>query len=95
MIKQLLVVLAVILVSGCNPSSTPSTQIVVVGESFASGAEAAQEVNNFIANAAASGCKAISVGGYAAGGEGLVIGIPVLLDCPLGTAIITTGVPVP
>jgi len=75
------------------------TQVVVVGESGATGAEAANEVNRFIANAGASGCEAISVGGYAAGaraeGGGLLIGIPVLLDCPQGTNLLPNGTPAP
>jgi hypothetical protein len=75
------------------------TQVVVVGESGASGAEAAREANNFIANAEASGCDAVSVGGYAAGarseGGGLLIGIPVLLDCPPGTRLLPDGTRAP
>lgn len=78
-------ILAGLALTGCPPP--PSTQIVIVGESFASGAEAVREANNLIASAAGSGCEAISVGGYGAGGEGLVIGVPVLLDCPLGTQL--------
>lgn len=49
----------------------------------------------FISNAAGSGCRAVSVGGYGAGGEGLVIGVPVLLDCPQGTRLLPTGAPAP
>mgnify|MGYP007073294061 CR=1 FL=1 len=77
------------------------TQIVVVGESGASGAEASNEVNLIIANAEAAGCEAISVGGYAAGAAvepgvgGLLIGIPVLLECPQGTRLLPNGVPAP
>lgn len=73
-------------------SGQPSgTQIVLVGTSNSSGAAAAAMVNSFIGNAASSGCEAISVGGYAAGGEGLVIGIPVLVDCPAGTTLNPDG----
>lgn len=75
------------------------TQVVVVGESGATGAEAANEVNRFIATAEQSGCEAISVGGYAAGaraeGGGLLIGIPVLLECPQGTNLLPNGAPAP
>ena len=75
------------------------TQIVVVGESGASGAEASNEVNRIIANAERSGCEAISVGGYAAGAQveegGLLIGIPVLLECPQGTILLPDGTAAP
>ena len=94
-ILSFLLVVAVILVAGCLRPTTPSSQVILVGESFASGAEAVREANNFIGNAAGSGCKAISVGGYGAGGEGLIIGVPVLLDCPLGTQLLPNGDPVP
>lgn len=71
------------------------TQLVVVGESGATGAAAAAQANQFIANAEQSGCEAVSVGGYAAGakaeGGGLLIGIPVLLECPQGTSLLPDG----
>ena len=97
-INVVLVVVAVAVLAfvGCpQPQPGPSTQIVVLGDSFASGSEAVTEVNNIIGNAAGSGCKAVSVGGYGAGGEGLIIGVPVLLDCPLGTTLLPTGAPTP
>lgn len=75
------------------------TQVVVVGESGASGAQAAGQVNRIISNAEQSGCEAISVGGYAAGarveGGGLLIGFPVLLECPQGTRLLPDGSPAP
>jgi len=89
------VALGAAMLAACAPSNPPSTQIVVLGESFAAGSEAVNEVNLAIANASAAGCEAVSVGGYAAGGEGLIIGVPVLLDCPLGTQLLPTGQPVP
>ncbi len=90
-----LILLAVMLVTGCYHTPVRRTQIIVVGESFASGAEAVREANNFITNAARSGCNAISVGGYGAAGEGLIIGVPVLLDCPQGTRLLPDGSPAP
>ena len=90
-----LLIVAVMFISGCLHTPIRGTQTIVVGESFASGAEAAKEANNFIINAAGSGCKAISVGGYGAGGEGLIIGVPVLLDCPQGTRLLPNGTPAP
>lgn len=86
-----------LLLSGCALPS--GTQIVVVGESGAGGFEAANEVNNIIANAESSGCEAISVGGYAAGarveGGGLLVGIPVLIECPQGTQLLPDGTVAP
>jgi len=86
-----------LLVGACTLPS--GTQIVVVGESGASGSEASNEVNMIIANAERSGCEAISVGGYGAGarveGGGLLIGIPVLLECPQGTILLPDGTAAP
>lgn len=90
--------LGLVIMAGCSQRAQtppPGTQIVLLGESFASGPEAVQEANNVIANAAGSGCKAISVGGYGAGLEGLVIGIPVLVECPQGTQLLPDGTVVP
>lgn len=93
------VVASGLLLGACAMPS--GTQIVVVGESGATGAEAANEVNRFIANSEQAGCEAISVGGYAAGAAvepgtgGLLIGIPVLLECPQGTALLPDGRPAP
>jgi len=93
--------LATVLLAAC--ASPSGSQVVVVGESAAAGSEAAKEVNNFIVNAEGAGCEAISVGGYAAaaategsgevlaGHGGLLIGIPVLLDCPQGTQLKLDG----
>lgn len=92
-----IVIAAGALLAACTGPS--GTQIVVVGESGATGAEASNEVNNIIINAERSGCEAISVGGYGAGarveGGGLLIGIPVLLECPQGTILLPAGNPAP
>lgn len=79
---------------GCQFNPLPQggrTQIVLSGESFVSGAEAIQKANTIIGNAAACGCRAISVGGYGAADEGMVVGVPVLLDCPSGTTLLPLG----
>lgn len=81
-----------VVLGGC---ATPSSQVVLLGESNAGGADAAQEANIAINNAAGAGCEAISVGGYATGGEGLIIGIPVLVKCPVGTRLLPNGQPAP
>jgi hypothetical protein len=91
---------ASLLLSGCGAFRPPTTGTVLLGESFASGSEAVVEVNNAVANAERAGCKAISVGGYAAGaavevGGGLVIGVPVLVKCPQGTVLLPDGNPAP
>ncbi len=79
--------------------STSTTQIVLLGDSFATGSEAVTEVNLAIQNAATSNCQAISVGGYGAGAEfnqgALVIGVPVLVECPQGTRLLPNGTPAP
>ncbi|MFV2005470.1 MAG: hypothetical protein ACC650_09695 [Gammaproteobacteria bacterium] len=86
--------LVIMQITGCVTPS-PGTQIILLGESSASGSDAVMEANNKVTNAAGSGCKAISVGGYATGGEGLIIGVPVLLDCPLNTQLLPDGTAVP
>ncbi len=91
---------AAMLLGGCGAFHTPTTRSVLLGESFASGSEAVVEVNNAIINAERAGCRAVSVGGYAAGaaaeqGGGLVIGVPVLVKCPLGTVLLPDGNPAP
>lgn len=86
-------------ITGCATATvsppSPSTQFVLVGESSASGEDAANEANIKVKNAAGSGCNAISVGGYATGGEGLIIGVPVLVDCPLNTRLLPNGTAAP
>ena len=79
------------LLSNCTPVTAPTTEIVLIGDSFATGAEAAIEANNIIQNAAAGGCKAISVGGYGAAAEGKEIGVVVLVQCPQGTRLLPNG----
>lgn len=89
-----------LLLGGCGVFHQDTTRTVLLGESFAAGSEAVVEVNNAIANAERAGCRAISVGGYAAGagveqGGGLVIGVPVLVKCPRGTVLLPDGNPAP
>ena len=75
------------------------TQIAMLGNSNITGEEATQEANVIIGNAAVSGCRAISIGGYAAAlslgefGGSLEYGIPILLDCPAGTMLNANGTP--
>ena len=79
-------VVVVLFLSGCT-----GTQYVLLGESTIPGTQAVAEANIKIKNANASGCKAISVGGYGLGNEGTLIGIPVLVDCPAGTNLLPDG----
>lgn len=78
----------ILLMSGC----ATGTQYVLLGESTIPGSQAVAEANIMISNANAAGCKAISVGGYGMGGEGTLIGIPVLVDCPAGIKLLPNGV---
>ena len=91
--------LMVMHITGCATATvsppSPSTQIILLGESNASGEEAVLNATNKVNNAASSGCKAVSVGGYATGGEGLIIGVPVLVDCPMNTQLQPDGTPAP
>ncbi len=81
-----------ICLSSCaQPAAAPSTQVILIGSSFAGGAEAAIEANNALQNATAAGCKAISVGGYGAASEGQEIGVVVLVECPQGTRLLPNG----
>ncbi|REL26886.1 hypothetical protein DXX93_10095 [Thalassotalea euphylliae] len=87
---------AVLSLTGCQHtpvSSAPTKSFVIVGESNAGGVDAAQELQLAINRSQTVGCKAISVGGYGAGGEGMVLGIAALISCPLGVHIIPTGFP--
>ena len=90
----LLVILSPLLFSGCmhNPSGN-TMSFVIVGESNATGVEAAQELQLAINRVQTVGCKAESVGGYGAAGEGMVLGIAALISCPLDIHIIPTGFP--
>lgn len=82
--------------SGCmhmSPHHRSGKSFVVIGESNATGAEAAQELQLAINRVQTVGCKAISIGGYGAAGEGMVLGLAALIQCPGGVHIIPTGFP--
>jgi len=94
----MLVISSPFLFSGCmhNPSGSTSSNtmsFVIVGESNATGVEAAQELQLAINRVQTVGCKAESVGGYGAAGEGMVLGIAALINCPLDIHVIPTGFP--
>jgi hypothetical protein len=96
----MLVAGATLALGGCGLFHQQTSRTVLLGESSASGAEAVQEANTALANAERAGCKAISVGGYAAAaspeqGGGLVIGVPVMVKCPVGTVLRPDGTPEP
>ena len=78
-----------VFLTGCDTGS----QFVLLGESTVPGSMAVAEVNIRISNANASGCKAISVGGYGLDPKetATVIGVPVLVDCPAGTNLLPDG----
>jgi hypothetical protein len=79
----------IMFLSGCSVG----TQYVLVGEAPLPGGRAVAVANNMISNANASGCKAISVGGYGLAPDDAVavVGIPVLVDCPKGTKLLPDG----
>ena len=83
-------------ISGCHHVQTmasPTKSFVIIGESMATGAEAAQELQLAINRTQTVGCKAVSVGGYGAAGEGMILGLAALINCPIGVHIIPTGFP--
>lgn len=86
-----------LLVTGCQHTSshnnTGTKSFVVIGESMASGADAAQELQLAINKVQTVGCKAVSVGGYGAAGEGMILGLAALVNCPVGIHLIPTGFP--
>jgi hypothetical protein len=87
-IKLLTGIALILFLAGCGTG----TQYVLLGESTIPGTQAVAEANIRIHNANASGCKAISVGGYGLGNKGgTLIGIPVLVDCPAGTNLLPDG----
>ncbi len=82
-----------LLVVSCAQSQSQGQKIthVVIGDSMASGYEAAQELQLAINRAQTVGCEAISIGGYGAGGEGMNIGLAALMSCPGNIDLIPTG----
>jgi len=80
-------------VVSCAHQNSPTNSFVIIGESNATGAEAAQELQLAINRTQTVGCEAKSVGGYGAAGEGLILGIAALISCPKGVHIIPTGFP--
>lgn len=94
--ELLILVFAVVLMSGCagmQARSSSAKSFVIIGESNATGAEAAQELQLAINRSQTVGCRAKSVGGYGAAGEGLILGLAALIQCPEGVHIIPTGFP--
>ena len=72
--ELLILVFAVVLMSGCagmQARSSSAKSFVIIGESNATGAEAAQELQLAINRSQTVGCRAKSVGGYGAAGEGM------------------------
>jgi len=71
--------------------SGTGNQVILLGESTIPGSQAVGEANVAVRNANAAGCNAISVGGYGLDGEGTLIGIPVLVECPAGVRLLPNG----
>ena len=66
-------------------------QVILLGEATIPGSQAVGEANVAVRNANAAGCNAISVGGYGLAGEGTLVGIPVLVECPAGIRLLPNG----
>jgi uncharacterized protein YceK len=77
----------VLLLSGCGTGN----QFILLGEGTIPGSQAVGEANVAVKNANAAGCNAISVGGYGLAGEGTLIGVPVLVECPAGVRLLPNG----
>tara|TARA_R110002167_G_scaffold57701_8_gene163236 strand:- start:3910 stop:4194 length:285 start_codon:yes stop_codon:yes gene_type:complete len=90
--RGLTVVLGLLLLVACAGTGN---QIVLLGEATIPGSQAVGEANVAIRNANAAGCNAISVGGYGLAGEGTLIGIPVLVECPRGVSLLPNGARTP
>ncbi len=82
---RLLMASAFIFLSGCAGTGN---QFIVLGEATIPGSQAVGEANVAVRNANAAGCNAISVGGYCLAGEGTLIGIPFLIECPSGVRLL-------
>ncbi len=82
-------VVAALLLSACT--SGTGNQVVLLGEATIPGSQAVGEANVAIRNANAAGCNAISVGGYGLAGEGTLVGVPVLVECPAGVRLLPNG----
>ena len=87
--KRSFLLAAVVLLAGCRGTGN---QFILLGESTIPGSQAVGIANVAVANANAAGCNAISVGGYGLGGEHSLIGIPVLVECPVGVRLLPSGV---
>ena len=97
---SMLAICTVIGVSGCQMMTPAETnQFVFLGESNATGEEAAGAANLIVRNANAEGCSGISVGGYSTSllfdsrdltGQ-VVYGVPVMISCPPGVELIPNG----
>ena len=82
-------VAVVLLLTGCQGTGN---QTILLGEGTIPGSQVVGEANVAVKNANAAGCNAISVGGYGLGGEHSLIGIPVLVECPVGVRLLPSGV---
>lgn len=80
----------VLLLSACVSPGT-GNQFIVLGEATIPGSQAVGEANVAVRNANAAGCNAISVGGYGLAGEGTLVGVPVLIECPAGVRLLPNG----
>ena len=88
------------LTPACTTFAGPSTgnEIILLGESNATGEAATAQANLALRNAQVAGCHGIAVGGYAAATlerGGVVYGIPFMVRCPMGVKLLPNGVRTP
>ena len=86
---KLLFAATFLLLAACTQGT--GNQFIVLGEATIPGSQAVGEANVAVRNANAAGCNAISVGGYGLAGEGTLIGVPVLIECPAGVRLLPNG----
>jgi hypothetical protein len=98
--KLIGIALVALLAPACTTVGTTGTgnEIILLGESNATGEAATAQANLALRNAQAAGCHGLSVGGYAAGGieaGGIVYGIPFMVRCPAGVRLLPNGARAP
>lgn len=98
--KLIAIALAALLTPACTTVGTTGNgnEIILLGESNATGEAAVAQANLALRNSQAAGCYGISVGGYAAASPergGVVFGIPFMVRCPGGVRLLPNGTRAP
>ena len=97
--KFVCIALVGLLTTACTTVATTGNgnEIILLGESRATGDDATAQANLKLRNAQAAGCYGIAVGGYAVAApeQGVVYGIPFMVRCPAGVNLIPNGTRAP